>query len=117
MLLSAIATVVELKSDSKKHKRGVAFFGSPDFFGFVPAFSPSWAPNFATSAWNPPIAPDVALAQVEVQATHDVALQVRTFFYALYITPRVLYTQTSIEVCGLYILYRSHIEVCGLHHT
>ncbi|XP_011065479.1 PREDICTED: uncharacterized protein LOC105152746 [Acromyrmex echinatior] len=75
VLLSAIATVVELKSESKKNKRGVAFFGSPDFFGFVPAFTPSWASNFATSAWNPPIAPDVALAQVEVQATHDVALQ------------------------------------------
>ncbi|KAL6263878.1 hypothetical protein P5V15_003959 [Pogonomyrmex californicus] len=77
VLLSAVASVVELKSESKKHKRGVAVFGSPDFFGIVPAFAPSsWAPtSFAASAWNPPIAPDVALAQVQVQATHNVALQ------------------------------------------
>nr|XP_012226796.1 PREDICTED: uncharacterized protein LOC105674807 [Linepithema humile] len=76
VLLSAVACVVELKSESKKQKRGVAFFGSPDFFGIVPAFGPSsWAPTaFAASAWNPPN-PDLALAQVQVQATHNVALQ------------------------------------------
>ncbi|XP_012542273.1 uncharacterized protein LOC105840070 [Monomorium pharaonis] len=86
-LLSALACVVEMKSESKKHKRGVAVFGSPDFFGLVPAFGPSpwaptafapssWAPTaFAASAWNPTITPDVALTQVQVQATHNVALQ------------------------------------------
>lgn len=78
MLLFAIVSVVELKSDSKKQKRGVAFIGAPDFYGIVPAFGPaSWAPsNFATSAWNPLNTPHVALAQVQAQATHDVALQV-----------------------------------------
>lgn len=72
--------MVELKAQSKKQKRGVAFFGSPDFFGIVPAFGPpSWPPtSFAASAWNPPSTPDVALAQVQVQATHNIALQVRT---------------------------------------
>ncbi|GAB1863741.1 Putative abhydrolase domain-containing protein [Camponotus japonicus] len=77
VLLFAVASVVELKSDSKKQKRGVAFFGSPDLFRVMPAFGPaSWAPsNFAASAWNPLSNPDVALAQVQTQATHDVALQ------------------------------------------
>jgi len=81
VLLSAVASVVELKSDSKKQKRGVAFFGSPDLFGIVPAFGPaSWAPsNFAASAWNPLSNPDIAIAQVQVQAAHDVALQVCAF--------------------------------------
>lgn len=92
MLLFAVASVVELKSESKKHKRGVAFFGSPDFFGIVPAFTPSWAPTgFAASTWNPPITPDVALAQIQVQATHDVALQVGNIYYAL-CTHRTRYT-------------------------
>ncbi|KAL0114761.1 hypothetical protein PUN28_011819 [Cardiocondyla obscurior] len=76
VLLAAVASVVEPKSEPKKHKRGVAFFGSPDFFGILPAFTSSWAPTgFAASSWNPPITPDVALTQVQVQATHDVALQ------------------------------------------
>ncbi|XP_029158521.1 uncharacterized protein LOC114930810 [Nylanderia fulva] len=77
VLLSAVASVVELKSDSKKQKRGVAFFGPPDFFGIVPAFSPAtWAPtNFAASAWAPLNTPDIALAQIEAQAAHNVALQ------------------------------------------
>lgn len=77
MLLFAIASVVELKSDAKKQKRGAAFIGSPDFFGTVPAFGPaSWAPlNFAV-AWNPSSNPDIALAQIQAQATHNVALQV-----------------------------------------
>ncbi|CAL1679860.1 unnamed protein product [Lasius platythorax] len=77
VLLSAVASVVELKSDSKKQKRGVAFFGSPDFFSIVPAFGPAtWAPtNFAASAWNPLNTPDIALAQVQAQAAHNVALQ------------------------------------------
>lgn len=78
MLLSTVVSVVELKSDSKKQKRGVAFFGSPDLFGIVPAFGPaSWpSTNFAASAWNPLSNSDIALAQVQVQAAHDVALQV-----------------------------------------
>lgn len=84
MLLFALASAVELKPESKKQKRGVAFFGSPgyDFFGIVPAFgSSSWAPTgLAASAWNPPSTPDIALAQVQVQATHNVALQVRCKF-------------------------------------
>lgn len=77
MFLFAIATVVELKSNSEKQKRGVAFLGSPDFFGIVPAFgSASWTPtNFAPSAWNPSGIPDITLAQVQTQATHNVALQ------------------------------------------
>lgn len=80
MLLSVVASVVELKSVGKKQKRGVAFFGAPDFFGFVPAFGPpAWGPTgFAASAWNPPLSADVALAQVQAQATHNVALQVCT---------------------------------------
>lgn len=79
VLFSALTSMVEPKAQPRKHKRGVAFFGSPDFFGIVPAFGPSsWTPSsFAASAWNPPSTPDVALAQVQVQATHNVALQVR----------------------------------------
>ncbi|XP_070149771.1 tol-Pal system protein TolA [Polyergus mexicanus] len=78
VLLSAVASVVELKSNLKKQKRGVAFFGSPDLFGTMPAFSSaSWAPtNFASSVWNPGLStPDIALAQIQVQAGHNVALQ------------------------------------------
>lgn len=92
-MLLAVASAVELKSEAKKHnKRGVAFFGPPDFFGFVPAFAPpSWAPTgFAASAWNPPIAPDLALAQVQAQATHNVALQVRNYLLTQ-LTSRALY--------------------------
>lgn len=87
MLLFAIASVVELKSDSKKQKRGVAFIGPSDFFGSVPAFGPaSWAPsNFAASAWNPSSNSDIALAQVQAQATHNVALQVSAFIMYLYV--------------------------------
>ncbi|XP_072743039.1 uncharacterized protein [Anoplolepis gracilipes] len=77
ILLSAVASVVELKSNSEKQKRGVAFFGPPDLFGIVPAFSPaSWAPtNLVASPWNPLSTPDIALAQVQFQGAHNVALQ------------------------------------------
>lgn len=114
MLLSAVASVVELKSESKKHKRGVAFFGSPDFFGIVPAFAPSsWAPtNFAASAWNPPITPDVALGQVQVQATHNVALQVR-----IYYTPCIMSRALYARIHSLYQFYTTDVEGFGARYA
>ncbi|XP_076380336.1 uncharacterized protein LOC117227755 [Megalopta genalis] len=75
----ALANVAEPKSVSKKEKRGVALFGpsSYDFFGVAPIFSaPSWSPtSFGSTSWSPSGVPDVPLTQVQVQATHDVAIQ------------------------------------------
>ncbi|KAG7197243.1 hypothetical protein KM043_018368 [Ampulex compressa] len=76
----ALAATVELKSQSKKEKRGVALFGPSgyDFFGSMPAFGASpWVPSgFGSSAaWNPPSSPDIPLTQIQMQATHNVALQ------------------------------------------
>lgn len=105
MLLSALASVVELrKSESRKQKRGVAFFGSPgyDFFSIVPAFSPSsWgSTGLAASAWNPPSTPDIALTQVQVQATHNVALQVRTFInISVHICREISEKRCSLLIC------------------
>lgn len=98
MLLSALAYAVELKSESKKQKRGVAFFGTPgyDLFGIVPAFGPSsWAPTglAASSVWNPPSTPDIALAQVQVQATHNIALQVRFTYLLSYVDTLVAFVR------------------------
>ncbi|XP_043251686.1 nuclease SbcCD subunit C-like [Colletes gigas] len=81
----ALIAVAEPKLQSKKEKRGVAFGPSGyDFFGVAPIFSTGpWAPtNFGTSPtifgsapWNPSGVPDIPLTQVQVQATHDVAIQ------------------------------------------
>lgn len=72
--------MAELKSVSKKEKRGVPVFGHSgyDFFGASPIFPSSpWAPSaFGPSAWSPSGVPDIPLTQVQVQATHDVAIQV-----------------------------------------
>lgn len=83
-------------ADSKKQKRGVALFGPPgyDVFGVVPAYgTTSWAPTgFGSVPWNPPTSPDIALAQIQAQATHNVALQVR-ISYSI---------QKEKESCNLY---------------
>ncbi|XP_043288667.1 uncharacterized protein [Venturia canescens] len=63
----------------KKEKRGVALFGPAgyDFFGVVPAFgATAWAPSsFGNPSWAPSPQGDLALGQIELQATHNVALQ------------------------------------------
>ena len=65
---------------SKKEKRGVALFGPAgyDLFGVVPAFgATAWAPaSFGNSGWPGSGSADLALGQIQLQATHNVALQV-----------------------------------------
>lgn len=80
MIALAFATVALSKSASKKEKRGVAVLGpsSYDFFGVAPIFSAgSWpSTSFGSSSWSPSGVPDIPLTQVQIQATHDVAVQV-----------------------------------------
>ncbi|KAK2585669.1 hypothetical protein KPH14_010285 [Odynerus spinipes] len=75
----AVVFALALAVESKKEKRGVALFGPAgyDVFGVVPAYgATAWAPtNFGNAPWNSPISSDLALGQVQVQATHNVALQ------------------------------------------
>ncbi|XP_053973074.1 tol-Pal system protein TolA-like [Hylaeus volcanicus] len=75
----AFVAIAEPKSQSKKDKRGVTLFGPSgyDFFGVAPIFSTSpWAPSsYGSAPWNPSGIPDVPLTQVQVQATHNVAVQ------------------------------------------
>ncbi|XP_076683151.1 uncharacterized protein LOC143376556 [Andrena cerasifolii] len=75
----ALATIAEPKSQSRKEKRGLALFGPSgyDFFGVPPILStPSWAPtSFGPASWSPSGVPDIPLTQIQVQATHDVAVQ------------------------------------------
>ncbi|XP_015173613.1 PREDICTED: protein TolA-like [Polistes dominula] len=80
VIVFAVAIATESKMEPKKHtKRGVALFGPPgyDVFGVVPAYgATAWAPtSFASGPWNSPISSDLALAQVQAQETHNVALQ------------------------------------------
>lgn len=74
-----------MEANTIKQKRGVALFGPPgyDVFGVVPAYgTTSWAPTgFGSIPWNPSTSPDIALAQVQAQATHNVALQVRIYLF------------------------------------
>ncbi|CAD1480393.1 unnamed protein product, partial [Heterotrigona itama] len=75
----ALAGIVELKSSSKREKKSVTILGPSgyDFFGMAPIFSTgSWSPtSFGSALWNPTGVPDIPLTQVQVQATHNVALQ------------------------------------------
>nr|XP_034180021.1 nuclease SbcCD subunit C-like [Osmia lignaria] len=75
----AWASIAESKSQGKKEKRGVALLGPSgyDFFGVAPIFSTApWTPtNFGSTSWSSSGAPDVPLTQVQVQATHDIAIQ------------------------------------------
>ncbi|KAH0553507.1 hypothetical protein KQX54_001728 [Cotesia glomerata] len=81
LILVAIAVVAseELNSEStKKEKRGVAFLGSPgfDIVGVLPAFNQPWLPaGLGNSYWPGQFSSDLALSQVQSQATHNVALQ------------------------------------------
>ena len=71
-------------ASNKKEKRGVAFFGPAgyDLFGVVPAFGTGWAPSaFGPSAWDSSLSSDLALGQIQLQATHNVALQVFTALF------------------------------------
>lgn len=78
----ALAFVVDsnpTSGSSKKEKRGVAFFGPTgyDIFGVIPAFTSAWNPGtFGHSAWDTSLNSDLALGQIQLQATHNVALQV-----------------------------------------
>lgn len=80
-LLVALAFVVDsnpTSGSSKKEKRGVAFFGPTgyDIFGVIPAFTSAWNPGtFGHSAWDTSLNSDLALGQIQLQATHNVALQ------------------------------------------
>ncbi|XP_008558200.1 tol-Pal system protein TolA-like [Microplitis demolitor] len=76
----AVASVTGEQSteSTKKEKRGVAFLGSPgfDIVGVLPAFGQHWNPaSFGGSFWPGQFSSDLALSQVQSQATHNVALQ------------------------------------------
>ncbi|CAL7939862.1 unnamed protein product [Xylocopa violacea] len=81
MIAVALASIAESKLQSRKEKRGVAILGPSgyDFFGAAPTFPAAepWPPtSFGPAAsWNPSGAPDIPLTQVQVQATHNVAVQ------------------------------------------
>ncbi|XP_048505626.1 tol-Pal system protein TolA-like [Athalia rosae] len=66
-------------NSNKKEKRGVAIFGVPAgwdvFGGAAPAYGggSAWAPSAVfNGGWG---SPDLALGQIQLQATHNVALQ------------------------------------------
>ncbi|XP_024940173.1 uncharacterized protein LOC107266797 [Cephus cinctus] len=77
-LAAAMDSKTTLLDSTKKGKRGVALFGPAayDVFGVVPAFAPTgWSPtSFGNGGWNVP-GVDLALGQVQLQATHNIALQ------------------------------------------
>ncbi|KAG6801206.1 hypothetical protein HZU73_03327 [Apis mellifera caucasica] len=80
VVVLALASIARPKLISKRGKRSVAVVGPSgyDFFGVAPIFSTgSWPPStgFGSAPWNPSGIPDVPLTQVQVQATHDVAIQ------------------------------------------
>lgn len=82
VVVLALASIARAKLISKRGKRSVAVVGPSgyDFFGVAPIFSTgSWSPStgFGSAPWNPSGTPDIPLTQVQVQATHDVAIQVR----------------------------------------
>ncbi|XP_033208777.1 uncharacterized protein LOC117167735 [Belonocnema kinseyi] len=80
-LCIALAFATDSKStasSSKKEKRGVAFFGPAgyDLYGVVPGFGTGWAStSFGPSPWDSSLSSDLALGQIQLQATHNVALQ------------------------------------------
>lgn len=96
VVVLALASIARAKLISKRGKRSVAVVGPSgyDFFGVAPIFSTgSWSPStgFGSAPWNPSGIPDIPLTQVQVQATHDVAIQVRcvndrsfSFFFFFY---------------------------------
>ncbi|XP_034951578.1 tol-Pal system protein TolA-like [Chelonus insularis] len=75
-----IFAVASAKADdsekTKKEKRGVTLFGGPGFdtVGVLPVFGSPWISGIG-SVWPAQISSDVALSQIQAQATHDVALQ------------------------------------------
>lgn len=76
----ALVSIAEPKLPPKRKERSVTILGPSgyDFLGIEPIFSTdSWSPNsFGSIPWNAAKVPDIPLPQVQVQATHDVALQV-----------------------------------------
>ncbi|XP_011301108.1 uncharacterized protein [Fopius arisanus] len=76
LLVSAYLTEGKIQSE-RKQKRGVEFLGPPGFdnFGLFPGYDSPWAPGTFLGPWVGPIASDLALRQVQTQATHDIALQ------------------------------------------
>ncbi|XP_012278397.1 uncharacterized protein LOC105698597 [Orussus abietinus] len=78
-LTCALAAVGADQELMPKQKRGVALFGQHGFdaFGAGPSFGSSgWAPNnFAPLGWGPSPSSDLALGQIQLQATHNVAVQ------------------------------------------
>lgn len=83
----ALAFATDTKStssSSKKEKRGAAFFGPAgyDLYGVVPGFGTGWASTgFGPSPWDSSLSSDLALGQIQLQATHNVALQVYTSYF------------------------------------
>ncbi|XP_076173375.1 uncharacterized protein LOC143149693 [Ptiloglossa arizonensis] len=74
-----LVAIVQSKSQFKKNKRGVTLYG-PTGFDFSRVGSivspPLWPPtSFEPAPWNPTGISDIPLTQVQVQATHDVAVQ------------------------------------------
>lgn len=112
VVVLALASIARPKSISKRGKRSVAVVGPSgyDFFGVAPIFSTgSWLPPTGSgpAPWNPSGIPDIPLTQVQVQATHDVAIQVRwprltiarsKWFFFLFYPPRWI---LSVEIQAL----------------
>lgn len=70
---------------SKKDKRGIGHYGPQavnlDQFNGLPGLSvPLWNPVAALGSplWDSAVAADLALEQVQLQAAHNLALQVRS---------------------------------------
>lgn len=76
----SVASAAESHSSSgAKGKRGIGFLGTPGFYGdsygvFQPYAMSSFYPT--NSPWNGPLVSDLALGQIQLQAVHNVALQV-----------------------------------------
>ena len=71
---------------SKKEKRGVAFFGPAgyDLYGVVPGFGTGWASTgFGPAPWDSSLSSDLALGQIQLQATHNIALQVHIVLFLI----------------------------------
>ncbi|XP_066585105.1 treponemal membrane protein B-like [Prorops nasuta] len=89
----ALAVAEQNAEITKKDKRGAALFGPGgfDYFGLGAGYNQAqWTPGAFGNTIFDPISPDVALAQVQLQATHNVALQ--TLRETAPGTPTIAYT-------------------------
>ncbi|XP_043466212.1 uncharacterized protein LOC122501047 [Leptopilina heterotoma] len=79
-LLVALILVADsnpIAGSNKKAKRGVSFFPRGyDIYGVIPAFTSTWNPtNYEQSAWDSSLNSDLALGQIQLHSTHNIALQ------------------------------------------